>query len=120
LPVAPDYEIRNVEAQKDDPDSFLSLYTMLIALRNNSFTMKYGHIEVLDIEDQNVLGYTRTKEGEDEQFVVFINFSDESVRLTDAPVRKLIVSSNPQTKLHDALNGRIELTAHEGALFLKE
>jgi alpha-glucosidase len=120
LPVAPDYVTRNVEAQKKDPHSFWALYKKLITIRNSSFTMKYGQIEVLDIEDPNVLGFARTKDGEDEQFVVFINFSDESVRLTDAPVRKLLVSSHPQTKLHNTLNGRVELLPHEGALFLKE
>jgi alpha-glucosidase len=80
LPLAPDYKTNNAVAQDSDPDSFLSLYKKLITLRNESPTLKYGAIDIVDIDNPHVLCYTRTKEGEDEQFTVVVNFSGEPVR----------------------------------------
>lgn len=115
LPVSADYQTVNVESESSDPDSFLSLYRTLAQLRNEAPAFRYGTIEVIDLHCPNLLAYIR-KEGE-AQYLTLINFSDELVTCRpDFVVRKLLVSSEPGTKLAK-LGRELELLPHEGALF---
>ena len=117
LPIADDYTTNNAETEAKDPDSLLSLYRFLGNLRNESPALKHGDIEVLDLGEYNVLGYTRSKENE--HYTVLVNFSAEPVTLPGLPRSKFVVSSDPQTKLHGSLEGSVELLPHESALFLE-
>ena len=48
LPVAPDYQTADVQAQRDDPTSMLTLYHRLIALRRATPAMAVGAYTVVD------------------------------------------------------------------------
>lgn len=115
LPLAPDYTERNVAAQDKDPHSFLSIYRQLGTLRGTSPALKSGDIAVLDVDNPNVLAYLRT--ADNESYVVLVNFSAEpaQVMLPDGLTR-LLLSSEPKTKLANTLQGRVELLANEAAL----
>lgn len=118
LPVAPDYATRNVAVEAQDPQSFLSLYRRLGRLRNQSNALRYGRLQVLELGCDEVLGYVRSEK--DEHWVVLINFSGKTVAcVPGVKLTKLILSSEPETKLLDGAKGEIQLLPHEGALFLQ-
>jgi alpha-glucosidase len=73
LPVAPDAAQRNVAVQSADPDSVLSFYRRLIALRRGTPAIGHGDQELLDVGDADVLAYTRTTEGS--SALVLLNFA---------------------------------------------
>ncbi|HEX8182173.1 MAG TPA: alpha-amylase family glycosyl hydrolase [Candidatus Saccharimonadales bacterium] len=84
LPVAPDYQEQNVEAQQTDPNSLLNLYKKLSGLRAGSDAIKYGTITVLDVSSQHVLGFIRRpaadhKNADGMSYITLINFSDQAV-----------------------------------------
>jgi alpha-glucosidase len=116
LPLAPDYTRRNVEAQDKDPHSFLSMYKQLGALRNKSAALKSGDIAVLDVGHPDVLAYLRGDSNE--SYVVVVNFGAEPAEITlPDGLKQLLLSSEPKTKLTNTLKGRVELLAHEAAVF---
>lgn len=115
LPIAADYMRRNVETESRDPASFLSLYKRLADLRGRSDALRYGSLTVIDTNHPNVLGFVRAQ-GQS-RYLTLINFSDELVVCSpDFTVGKLLISSEPQTKLAES-GGQLELLPHEGALF---
>lgn len=117
LPVAADFATHNVAVQQDDPASFLTLYQALTALRANSAALRYGGIEVLDLEAPDVLGYIR-KDASGEAYLVLINFSGESVVCNPGvPIGEFVISSDAQTQLAHVVEGDVKLLPHEGALF---
>ena len=74
LPVSEDYKEYNVQKESNDQKSFLKLYEKLINLRNLHESLQIGGIEILDFDNPNCLGYTRSINSKKE-FGVFINFS---------------------------------------------
>jgi alpha-glucosidase len=58
LPFAPDHERVNVEAQRDDPDSLLSLYRRLLALRRTEPDLVSGAYRTIST-DNGVLTFAR-------------------------------------------------------------
>lgn len=118
LPVADNYKTTNVEAEKNDPDSFFSLYKRLMQLRNDSDALRHGLVQVLELGHPDIVGYVRSDGGEN--YVVLINFSNKTVPFTPGVVlREFILSSEPRTKLTHNMEGTVELLPNEGALFLQ-
>jgi alpha-glucosidase len=71
LPFAPDHERVNVEAQRDDPDSLLSLYRRLLALRRSEPDLVSGAYRTISTDD-GVLTFARG-----DSITVSINLSPE-------------------------------------------
>ena len=62
LKLNPNYPVINAAAQQDDPDSVLSFYKKLIALRKNpeyKDTLVYGSLEPLWENQHNLMAYYR-------------------------------------------------------------
>lgn len=76
--VNPNYRQINVAAQRNDPDSVLSYYKKLIALRHGHEILSYGTYLPLWEEDEEVFAYQRVLE--DQRWMVAANFSDQPVR----------------------------------------
>jgi alpha-glucosidase len=117
LPVNDNYKTHNVQTQSDDPDSFLSLYRKLGEIRNKSDALRHGHFKVLNTENDDVLGFTRTAEGE--TYTVLVNFSAKTRKLPAKLVGKgkLVVSSHPVTKLKAKKSDAISLQPNEAVIF---
>src|SRR5947209_3171326 len=81
LPVAADYESRNVEALRDDPCSLLTLYRRLIGLRREHIALSIGDYVAGGIEG-DVFWFER-RHGET-RLIVALNFGHEAsaVRLS--------------------------------------
>jgi len=79
LRVHPNFISRNVESQKDDPNSLLNFYQALIALRKSVPALREGMFLPLHHNPQKVLAYLRqTKE---QTVLVALNFSRRSAKL---------------------------------------
>lgn len=79
LPVGSDHDRINVESERSDPSSMLSLYRQLLALRHAEPALQLGDYRSLDVGPE-VLGFLRTYG--DRQLAVLLNLSSH-----DAEVR---------------------------------
>jgi alpha-glucosidase len=63
LPVAANYATRNVQAESKAPDSILSFYKRVLALRKTEAALRYGDFTALNTNDPDVFSYIRKYEG---------------------------------------------------------
>lgn len=75
------YDVINVEAAINDPNSVLHTYKKLIDLRHNNDIITYGSIEPLYMDHNELFVYKRHYQGA--TWLVIANFSKESVALPD-------------------------------------
>jgi alpha-glucosidase len=75
LPVPPSYKERNVEVESKNPDSVLSFYKQLIALRREMPALHDGSYTVLNRQDPDVLSYLRKNPASGESVLVLLNMS---------------------------------------------
>jgi oligo-1,6-glucosidase/alpha-glucosidase len=81
LPVHPDYIVRNVEAETQDPNSLLNWYRQILDFRQKLTCLQDGKIELLATGfDGEILAYRR--EDKMGSVRVYINFSDKAITLT--------------------------------------
>jgi alpha-glucosidase len=117
LPLATDYQQRNVEAQQANPHSLLRLYQTLCRLRNESSVLRTGKLAVLDTSQTDVLGYTRYNDAA-ERFTTFINFSGTSKDLVvPASLGQLVLSTHDRAPATETENEVITLQGHEAVIF---
>jgi alpha-glucosidase len=118
LPVNPETATVNVEAQRGDPASMLSLYRRLIGERRASPALRLGTYRTLPAP-KDVFAYARELDGE--QRVVLLNFAERAVRV---PIAKLgiapeglrvKVSTDPE-RGNERVGKTIELAPEEGVL----
>ena len=74
LPVPPSYATHNVESELKDPNSVLSVYKKVLALRHTNVALVEGSYAALNGDDPNVLSYLRSYKGN--AVVVVLNMSD--------------------------------------------
>jgi alpha-glucosidase len=85
LPVPPSFKTHNVAAESKDPNSILSIYHQLLAMRHNEPALLNGTYTALNEDDPNVLSYLR--KDKDEAILVMLNMSSspQKVKLNLAP-----------------------------------
>ena len=84
LPVNPDHSFVNVADEEDDPDSLLSLYRHLFALRRSSPSLRIGSLDLIAGLPDDVLGFRRSDSGAGDavdQTAVFANFGSRAVEV---------------------------------------
>ena len=74
LPVPQSYKTHNVESESKDPDSVLSVYKKVLALRHINAALLDGSYTPLNEDDPNVLSYLRSFKGK--AVLVALNMSD--------------------------------------------
>jgi len=79
LPLAPDWDSRNVAAQDADPDSLLSYYRRLLWLRKATPALNAGTFHLADAGHRDVLAYWRRSP--DGTAFVALNFAATPVRI---------------------------------------
>jgi alpha-glucosidase len=80
LPTAEDANVINVDVQRDDPDSMLSLYRRLIALRRGEPALEVGRLDAIEAHAE-VLVYARRGRHGEADFLVALNLSSYPTRL---------------------------------------
>ena len=63
LPVPPSYKTHNVAAESKDPNSVLSMYKKVLALRHTNQALLEGSYTALNEDDANVMSYLRSYKG---------------------------------------------------------
>jgi alpha-glucosidase len=63
LPVPPSYQTHNVATESKDPNSILSLYKKVLALRHTNEALLEGTYTALNEENPNVMSYLRSYKG---------------------------------------------------------
>jgi oligo-1,6-glucosidase len=77
LKINQNYKQINYESQKNDPDSVLSFYKQLVALRASSETLKYGGFKPLYTRG-GIVAYERASVRGSESYIVILNISKKS------------------------------------------
>lgn len=115
LPLASNYQTRNVETESKDPHSFLSLYRRLGELRNTSEALRYGDIEVFGERHPRVLEFTRFTDNE--TYLTVINFSNRAATLEhNQPRGEVMVSSHPKTRHKSTVVDTLRLQPYEAVI----
>ncbi|HKG56983.1 MAG TPA: DUF3459 domain-containing protein, partial [Candidatus Limnocylindrales bacterium] len=122
LPVNPESPIVNVEAQRGDPQSMLSLYRTLIRVRRSSPALRRGSY-VTVAAPRDVFAYLREADGE--RRLVLLNFGERHARVTlaralagtdaDAGAAKVVLSTDP-ARPQEPLGKVVEVGPEEGLL----
>jgi alpha-glucosidase len=115
LPLAPDYLTRNVEMQRQQPDSVLSLYRRLLALRRASPALTSGSYRSAETDSADVFAYLR--EDGSSRFLIVLNFGE---RLQTLALRGLgqgrIVVSTHMDRTEPADASALYLRENEGVV----
>ena len=85
LPVPPSYKTHNVATESKEPNSVLSVYRQVLAMRHKEPALINGTYTALNQDDPNVLAYLR--KDKDQAIVVMLNMSNtpQNIKLTLAP-----------------------------------
>jgi alpha-glucosidase len=96
LPIPPSAAEYNVSAESRDPNSILSFYKRLLALREREPALRnvqYGSYVSLDRDDPNVLAFLRKNPGSGDSVLVVLNMSGEP-HTVKFDLASLSISSN--------------------------
>ena len=110
LPVPPSFKTHNVASELKDPNSILSFYKQVLALRHTNHALLEGEYIALNENDPNVLSYLRKYK--DETVLVALNMSSAAQKvsfdlspqgLSGAKATTLVTSmtQSPQATLSD-------------------
>ncbi len=93
LPLAEDYQTRNLESQRLEYRSNFQLYRRLLNLRKNSHILQSGSYQEFSGFPDPVYAYTREHNGE--KFLILLNFSSESQQLSlqESSSAKILIST---------------------------
>jgi alpha-glucosidase len=80
LPVPPSAKSHNVASEMKDPNSILSFYRQLLAMRRNEPALREGDYLAVNESDPNVLTYVRRYQ--DEAILVMLNMSGKDQQVT--------------------------------------
>uniref|UniRef100_A0A1A8IX68 Amino acid transporter heavy chain SLC3A1 n=1 Tax=Nothobranchius kuhntae TaxID=321403 RepID=A0A1A8IX68_NOTKU len=100
LPVHPDYQTVNVEAQMKDEGSVLSQYRSLNRLRQSELPFQRGWFCYI-LADTNVFSYLRELDGHKQAYLMVINFGKQSATTDLSSIQelpadlKVLMSTNP-------------------------
>jgi alpha-glucosidase len=115
LPVADDFAEVNVEAERDDPTSMLSLHRALIDLRRREPALAIGDYAPV-ASDGPVLAYLRERNGR--RFLIALNLSGEPARLFMPEVTGSgeVVLSTRMDRAGEGITDAVELRPDEGVI----
>ncbi len=113
LPVSKDFKTRNVEAQRADPTSMLTMQHRLIQLRRAEPALAVGLYRPVRAEG-TVMAYVREREGT--RFLIALNLGKEpqELKLREPYANGEIVISTKMDRDGESISGRISLRSDEG------
>ena len=98
LAVHENYNILNIQEQESRPDSVLNYFRKMIQLRKQCDTLIYGAFELIDVNNSQIIAYTRQLNKE--KLLVVLNFSDSQAVLNttiDLKNSTTLISNYEQT-----------------------
>ncbi len=117
LPLSENYKEENVEVQREDPASMLSLYRRLIALRRAEPALHIGDYAPAPA-DGDIVAYLR--EGEGKRFLVVLNMGEQPVEYKPEQFRfnGRIVLGTDYRREGEELHHRLKLSGNEGVVLV--
>jgi alpha-glucosidase len=117
LPLGEDYEDVNVEVQREEPRSILSLYRRLIRLRRGEPALEVGGYQPIEAEG-DILAYARRGDPGESDFLVALNLAPRPDALqVPAPLRGgRVVLSTHLDRAGEPVPGAVRLRPDEGVI----
>ncbi|NJO03207.1 MAG: hypothetical protein HC880_17350 [Bacteroidia bacterium] len=115
LPLADNYQTRNVEAQQADPQSMLNLHRRLVYLRQTEDALHYGHYIPVSLRE-GVMAYRRASENA--CFLVLVNLSNQDT-VFDEPrhhLRGKIILSTHLEDENQVFEEKFAMKANQGII----
>lgn len=114
LPIASNYLEVNVEKEKTDASSYLSLYRKLIDLKKNNKSLRRGDYEGMPLPAENVLSNIR--KFENESLLIVLNMSGEKKDIS-IPAKGKILCDTAMKRLNEEVDlNDFTLGANEGLI----
>ncbi len=115
LPIAEDYTRVNVEVERDDPTSMLTLYSSLIKVRRGESALEVGQFEPLEAQG-DLLAYVR-RDGQS-AFLIALNLGQQPqiFRLSNKGSEGKIALSTYLDRAGENVGGELHLRGAEGLL----
>lgn len=115
LPIDDDYAVVSVEAESAEPDSMLTLYRRLIALRRSEPALSIGRYQPV-VMSGDLVGYIRS-EGERKFFVVLnLGTDPHAVTYADVGEHARVVLSTHLDRVDEPVTDAISLRENEGVI----
>ncbi len=115
LPLAPNYQERNVQVESKDPISLLSLYRKLIRLRKRQPALQVGSYRTIQINSPDCFVFER--ELNNNRFLIALNFSAIAIglQLPEFPGGKILLSTYLD-KNEALISNDLKLRENEGVI----
>ena len=113
LPIAAGYRQTNVIAERNDPNSMLSLYRALIGLRRAEASLSVGSYAGIPAEG-HVLAYVREHEGS--RLLIALNLGGEPATLTLGSLAGSVVFTTHNDRVGEYAGDTLKLRANEGVI----
>ncbi|MCP5096747.1 MAG: DUF3459 domain-containing protein [Chloroflexi bacterium] len=117
LPVADDYQTRNVAVQEQDESSMLHFYRALAGLRRAEPSLHVGAYQSVPSGHEHVYAYKRTAPDAD-AFLVLLNFSAQVAEVDVSGVGQtaVIAIATSMNRSGEVMLNAVKLNANEGLL----
>jgi len=115
LPIAEDYTQVNVEAERDDPASMITLYNQLIQVRRGESALEVGQFEPMEGHGDLLTYVRRDRES---AFLIALNLGPrpDVINFSNKASEGRIALSTYLDRSGDRVRGELELRAEEGLL----
>jgi len=115
LPIAEDYENVNVEAERDDPASMLTLYSHLIKIRRGESALEVGQFEPMEAAGDLLIYVRRDRES---AFLIALNLGlqPQVINFPDRGTEGTIALSTHLDRAGERVKGNFNLRPEEGLL----
>lgn len=113
LPFADDISSSNVETERNDPTSMLSLYRALIQLRRREPALSIGDYREFCCQDSSI-GWIR--EHDDASFLVALNLSHEPTSIELGGLHGIVEVSTDMQRLGETCTDRLVLSGDRGVV----
>jgi alpha-glucosidase len=116
LPVATDYETRNVVSQLEDSQSILNLYRRLLQLRKEQPVLQTGKYKAINTNEPSCFAYMRFDDSQ--RYLILLNFShaDVQVNLEINCIGGHQILSTLMDKQGEVLTNTVALRPSEGII----
>ncbi|NNC91448.1 MAG: DUF3459 domain-containing protein [Acidimicrobiia bacterium] len=114
LPLAPAHDKVNVATQLLKPDSILTLYRRLLALRRARPALRQGSYAALDGLPEGLFAYERVHEAD--RLHIVLNFSDEPVRFSRGWIEGAEILLSTRLQAVDRQGAGLALAPNEGVI----
>ena len=115
LPLAPDYDVRNVEGETVDPNSLLALYRRLIALRRTEPALSGSGFTILPVQN-DIISYARSDAAERLIVVLNVSAQETKCRMPGIADGEVLLSTHHERIARILREDEIVLRANEGVI----